>query len=847
MIRRSHSHPNSSLVEHCRSVSQGMYEVSRTCLSDDYRELARHCSLWMGWPHDILKDTAAFDSHLDKRNQCPLTHHSGGGALISYLICRYSLGKNPQILKESPLRNYVPLLVFSVVASHHSSIKRVSIRDHHKDSLEEWLRSREDASTVILEKAQSLQSETITLSQLDKEIESFLDGNEKIFDKGANADGCILFSLFYLSRVFLGALTYADSVSASRQSNGIPEPESFEEYQKTEKADFSQAVFPVFNEENDLNSLRDLLQSEIVKNWENISNGKVFMLKAATGLGKTIAVSKLLSAINAKEGERRVYYLAPTTVILNQVAGEIQHFNRSETLLLHYLERTMQGGDDGDEYISVEERERRIRSLDAGLIVTTYHRLIRLLSGVGKNDCALLKGAKDSIFILDECQALTYFQFTILANIFAVMSEYSNARFVLMSATPQSKAIFERALHVLRNPLSVALQSLLPLPISESIHQARVVSKRRSIQPLNDLKSIEKLAERVCEHKRQNTEKSLLLLVNLASDAVELAKILQSDYCITANLRPKDIRTQLKKASAELRCGNPISMIATSIIQAGVDLDFDCGFIELQELRNFRQGCGRVGRNFNEERGTCEVFTFELIGRNETSSWFRQRFRDCAGNCDEAVKLEINIIIDSLQCVKDSQNVLYDHDIEGIEKKFEDQIFEIQQKLSEKLCQQLFSFDFSSFLDDDALQQEHGFNFGYIIWYLTEPLLDDEEEFLVVFTEDEQDDLFEFLNLVEDFETIKKDISCFQDRAHFYQILKKLKRQREEITQYIAPYSLHRWSIAKSYQDHGGNLKSVNYEEFFFTCLMNVPDSAYQSEDYGWCLDQEVESAGMMP
>ncbi|NQZ60139.1 MAG: DEAD/DEAH box helicase, partial [Lentisphaeraceae bacterium] len=546
-------------------------------------------------------------------------------------------------------------------------------------------------------------------------------------------------------------------------------------------------------------------------------------------------------------GAGRVYYLAPTTVILNQVADEIEQYHSGSTLLFHYLEKSLTGNDEYSE--NPDDRERKMHALDAGLVVTTYHRMIQLLSGQDKKSCALLRGAKEATFVLDECQSLTYFQFTILANLFTVMAEFSKIRVIFMSATPQTEAVFMNALKTLKSSRAITLESLLPSSISQTIHESPFVNERRSIRVLDNHDSIEKLAQEVLEYRETQVDKSLLVLVNLAGDALKLAELLEPDYCITSNLRPIDLKAQLKRASEEMK-SDPIFMIATSIIQAGVDLDFDAGFIELQELRNFRQGCGRVGRNYHELRGTCPVFSFELItqtGKHKgQSSWFKQRFYDDTKSEDDAVKLEINIINDSLAAVKASKSLLYDADIEKIEQSFEPQVFKIQESLSEKLIVGM-SESYKKWLDDNYAEGQ-GANFSEVIWYLTEPLKSDEgEEFIVLFTDQEQDTGLKLIGLMDNYQDSCKELHRLKDKSQFFSKLKLIKKQRSDIRAFMAPYALRKWNILNSLKRNAQSLRSHNYEEFCCRILLNMTAEVYQADGYGWQskVDEGIEAASI--
>ena len=84
--RRSHPHPQSDLVAHAQAVAGHMQAILATNLTSYFVSVGCFLADIIGMAHDLLKDTAAFHAHLDGNASNHLSRHSGGSAVLGYLV-----------------------------------------------------------------------------------------------------------------------------------------------------------------------------------------------------------------------------------------------------------------------------------------------------------------------------------------------------------------------------------------------------------------------------------------------------------------------------------------------------------------------------------------------------------------------------------------------------------------------------------------------------------------------------------------------------------------------------------------------------------------------------------------
>jgi len=778
--RRSHPHPQSDLVAHSTAVAAHMQAILVTNLVDNYLSLGRFLALIIGSGHDLLKDTVAFQAHLDGAASNQLSRHSGGSAVLAYLVTCEILRQKTDLFANLSFRPLLPHIVFSVIAAHHGRLKQTNISREHAESLHHWQTTRSRASQVLVQQVTVKYKIEYTMDQLNHELAELEENNFELDQPAVEISGEDFFCAFLLCKMCLGAIAWADADSAARQTNGIPEPAVFE-------PEINQSRFvvtpPTEDPANTLDQLRTLFQNRVCENWR--PDFPVLLLKAPTGLGKTIAVSRLAATIQERIGASKIFYLAPTTAILNQVAEEIFSFNQNgNNMLLHYLTRELTDSRHTTQELQydpkqIRERAKCFERLDAGLVVTTYHRALSILGGMPKNTSTALFNLKNAIWILDECQFLSHIQFGVFALICSALHRLCGAVPVFMSATPQSPFVWQKAHAALHWPACPELTPLLTEQQLFDLEKNDFVDGRRKIYPCPEIANIDNLVTKIEAYRKEHPQQSVLVLVNLAKDAVSIARDLdKTDYTITNYLRPLDIKRQLADAAERLEANEPVIMVATSIVQAGVDLDFDAGFVELNDLRCFRQGCGRVGRNFFAERSACPVYAFDLRDHNQRSSWFRQRFhRMIHNNTVDRVKETYKQIIEkSIAEVLQSPHPLSDSEIEAIEVRYEKEIPRIFHTIEDRLLG--FPPDYEALLQGNSRQ---GFAFDDIEHFLTDDLNDNESAspFIVAYTDADTDKLDKLMQSLSELRAIGQKIEF--GGPDFFELVKAYRNLKREI------------------------------------------------------------------
>ena len=118
-----------------------------------------------------------------------------------------------------------------------------------------------------------------------------------------------------------------------------------------------------------------------------------------------------------------------------------------------------------------------------------------------------------------------------------------------------------------------------------------------------------------------SAERKALCIVNTRRQAQELYKELKSEgvYHLSTSMYPSHRRRVLEEIKTRLDDGRKCLVVSTSLVEAGVDLDFDTVYRELAGVDSMIQAAGRCNREGKRGAGESNVFTFSLEGEKDTS------------------------------------------------------------------------------------------------------------------------------------------------------------------------------------------------------------------------------------
>ena len=324
---------------------------------------------------------------------------------------------------------------------------------------------------------------------------------------------------------------------------------------------------------------------------------QIFSLTVPTGGGKTL--SSLAFALDhaVTNKLRRVVYAIPFTSIIEQNAKVLQDILGREQVLEHhcnYLEK-----DDPEEAASNRRRGLTAENWDAPLVVTTNVQFFESLFSNKSSRCRKLHNIAGSVIVLDEAQAIpTEYLEPCLAALRELVDHYGCT--VLLCTATQPALDDQSDLRMALPEIHEIIAA--PQQLFEELRRTRV-------QFIGRLKDVE-LAEKI------DAEKQVLCIVPTKPQARALFEQLKEKegvFHLSTNMYPQHRRRVLDDVRARLKSKKTCRVVSTSLVEAGVDLDFPVVYRAMAGLDSIAQAAGRCNREgrMNESGELGQVYVYE--------------------------------------------------------------------------------------------------------------------------------------------------------------------------------------------------------------------------------------------
>lgn len=547
----AHSRKDGSLLP-WQELSKHLDQVGRLAQSfapKQLAELARVAGLW----HDIGKFNPAFQQYIGKNpelsNEASSTPHtksvphSAAGAALA-------LERLPNTISGRMLA--------LVIAAHHGALKSGRFID-----------------TIQASGAPLLQaSRTGGLpSELEEQTPSF---------PGTPSALAV--------RMLFSALVDADLLDTEEWDTGAPRPAIYDDIATLRKRldafclakiQMAQATASTEKEKRLAAMRRSVFEASVLA--AEISPGH-FTLTVPTGGGKTL--SGLAFALHHAErhGMSRVIVVAPYTSILEQTADVYRQALGAENVIEHHSNISPN--------LDTDRNRQACENWDAPIIVTTSVQLLESLHAAHKRDCRKLHRVTNSVLLLDEVQT---FPIDLLQPIHAVLKRLVDDFHVTVvhgtATQPLMAGVYgKRRRSVLPRDLAVPMREIMPDPAS----LFNAMRDRFTLEILGDLQdplAPTLLAEDV---KKQS---SSLVITHSRKDARHLVELLGPEYLHLSAAMCAAHRTDvLHEARQRLHANLPCTIVATQLVEAGVDIDFPVVYRALAGLETLGQAAGRCNR-----------------------------------------------------------------------------------------------------------------------------------------------------------------------------------------------------------------------------------------------------------
>lgn len=322
----------------------------------------------------------------------------------------------------------------------------------------------------------------------------------------------------------------------------------------------------------------------------------VFSLTVPTGGGKTLSGMAFALEHAAKHtNKKRIIYAIPYTSIIEQTV----HIYRSilGDCVIEHHSNLDPSKEDALSRLAAE-------NWDAPIIVTTNVQLFESLFASRTSRCRKLHNLANSIIVLDEAQLLPPEFLNPILQVMKSLVEHYGVTFVLSTATqPALQSLYD----AFNKPILKGFEANQVSEIIPDCAQLFTDLERVEVsipEDLNAERSWESLAEEILEHE------TVLVIVNTKKQAAELCRLLPAEtYYLSTNLCGEHRSAKLKEVREKLKAKQPLRVVSTQLIEAGVDVDFPVVYRALAGLDSIAQAAGRCNREgLLAEKGRVVVF-----------------------------------------------------------------------------------------------------------------------------------------------------------------------------------------------------------------------------------------------
>ena len=334
-------------------------------------------------------------------------------------------------------------------------------------------------------------------------------------------------------------------------------------------------------------------RTEILKNCLEMGKTEkgLFRLTVPTGGGKTVA-SLAFALRHALENKMdRIIYVIPYTSIIEQNAKVFRDILGEENVLENHC---------NVDYESSEEllpMQLASENWDKPIVVTTNVQFFESLFANKSSKCRKLHNIANSVIIFDEAQMLPndYLK-PCIAMIEELINNYQVSAVLCTATQPALASFFHER---------ISEKELCPRMEEQFEFFKRTVFENVGVLTENDL------------IQRLEKEYQALCIVNTKKRAQRIYKQLEGDgvYHLSTSMYPKHRRRTLREIRERLQKNKKCILISTSLVEAGVDLDFQSVYRELAGVDSMIQAAGRCNREGFRPAKESKVYIFQFEGK----------------------------------------------------------------------------------------------------------------------------------------------------------------------------------------------------------------------------------------
>ncbi|MDD7278170.1 MAG: CRISPR-associated helicase Cas3', partial [Oscillospiraceae bacterium] len=324
--------------------------------------------------------------------------------------------------------------------------------------------------------------------------------------------------------------------------------------------------------------------------------GGIHIMNMPTGSGKTLCSIRLALQKAVSEGKKRIIYVIPYTSIIEQTADVFTGiFGDVLPVVQHHSNYCPD--EDYSSDITEDKLKKVCENWDAPLIVTTNVQFFQSFYHRKSSRLRKLHNIADSVIVFDEVHMMPvpFLQPCIRAVGYAVKYLGSEA-FFLSATMPDFEELFHK--------------------YAKGCDYDELIRDKTDFKMFRN-SQIRYLGEITWDRLAQMSEgnESTLIIVNSRKSAGKLYEMCSGTdrkvYCLSTYLTANDRSALIAEIRELLKEEKTVTVISTSLIEAGVDLDFGAVYREIAGLDSILQSAGRCNREGTRSDCFTNVFISE--------------------------------------------------------------------------------------------------------------------------------------------------------------------------------------------------------------------------------------------
>lgn len=315
----------------------------------------------------------------------------------------------------------------------------------------------------------------------------------------------------------------------------------------------------------------------------------LFRMTVPTGGGKTLAGMGFALRHAMSHGKRQVIVAVPYTTITEQAADVYRAIFGEHMVLEHHsaAQLSLQEGQDGEPSAEHVWPRLAAENWDAPIVVTTTVQLFQSLLGKDVSSSRKLHNVAQSVLILDEVQMLPAKYLGPILDVVRGLIEHFGVT-----------ALFSTATQPDYTHASIQGKEIAPDP-RMTFDRLRRVRYEFAAEPWTWTQAVERLA----------AERQAMMVLNTKIDARRVLDLLGNQALhLSTNLCGAHRREVLRRVRERLVRNQPCLLVATQVVEAGVDIDFPAVYRAMGPLDRIIQAAGRCNREGRLPEGRMTVF-----------------------------------------------------------------------------------------------------------------------------------------------------------------------------------------------------------------------------------------------